>query len=209
MKRMRMFFSVVLLLISAFVITGGRASGALAQDSNLVGHALVGTWLADTDTSDDSNPPSLFVFTSDGIYLQTDADGTAGYGVWKATSETTADLTAYFLSGDSEGNFYGMAIVRGSITLSADGMSFTAPFTLEIVDPTGATSGQAGPGEASGTKLSVETMGVPVGTMDELFGDDGGDGGDGGDQSGSGNEESQDGERRRTHILMCHRLIPA
>jgi plastocyanin len=45
----------------------------------------------------------------------------------------------------------------------------TATYTLEFVDAGGTATGQYGPGQVSGTRIAVELMGEPVGTLEELF----------------------------------------
>src|SRR4051794_25992796 len=94
--------SIVVLLIALLALSFG--SGAVAQDTtSMQGHPLVGTWLADTDLEDDENPLDTFVFSSDGAYIEIDANGDSSLGVWQATGATTANLTIVAGEGDDEG----------------------------------------------------------------------------------------------------------
>ena len=156
------------LLLGVVFVAGRPAAPVHAQSGTPVpttaGHPLVGAWLLDTDVSDPTNPPSLAVFTSDGIYQQTNADGTDGYGVWTATGPQTANVTIVF-NNQEKGAFAGSTKVRASVTLDGSQTSFTAPYTLEFTSPDGKSSGELGPAIARGTRIEAETMGTPVGTI--------------------------------------------
>jgi hypothetical protein len=58
--------------------------------------------------------------------------------------------------------------VRASITV--DGDSLSAEYTIEVHGGE-APSGGYGPGQVTGSRVVVEPMGTPVGSLDELFGD--------------------------------------
>ena len=153
------------------VALASRAFATSAQDATPTvstgGHPIVGTWIADTDESDPSNLPSLFLFNSDGSYVQSDAGGGNGFGAWSATGANTANLTIYFQEAEN-GNFVGTLKVRASITVADDGQSFNAPYTLEYVSPDGQASGEYGPSTATGIKITVEPMGTPKGPTSDL-----------------------------------------
>lgn len=173
MRRLSIFVSVLLIAIVGIIAAGRSFTSVQAQSSTpMPGHPLVGSWNANTDASNPTNPPSLFIFTSDGIYTEVDADGTTAIGAWQATGANTANLYAVSNQTDDNGKFVGRLIIRASITVSADGQSFTAPYTLELTPPMagGKSTGQAGPGMATGTKIAVEAMGTPVMTIPQLMG---------------------------------------
>ena len=94
------------------------------------GGAVVGSWLADTDTEEPSNPPSLLVFHADGTYVEVN-DGGAGAGAWAATGARTADLTIHFI----EGGDGGLMTIRAAVEVAADGQSLTAQYTIEFTGP--------------------------------------------------------------------------
>jgi hypothetical protein len=148
------------LLLCIFAISTASIS---AQGSDLAGHPLVGSWVLDSDVADPENPDSMVVFTSDGVFLETDPDGTTGVGVWESTGDTTGQVTFWYVSMD------GVLVVRAGIEVSADGMIFTADYTVEFVDPAGESMGEYGPGQAEATRAEVEPMGTPAGTLEDLF----------------------------------------
>ena len=113
----------------------------------------------------EGDQPESVVFSADGGYVDVDSEGTVLLGVWEPTGDTTANLTitAY---DQEEGAFR----IRASFEVAADGQSFTASFTFELLDPkTGDGMGQYGPGTATGTRMVAEAPGTPVGSLEDLF----------------------------------------
>ncbi len=174
MKRSTLFLSVALsgmLVVLGVLAVGMSGRGASAQDATTEGHPLVGTWIANTDPAGGSVPHDVFIFGSDGTYIEQDADGTTQLGAWEATGPTTATLTVVaFESEDEDDSVVSSYKIRGTIEVGADGNSFTAQYTLEFIYPDGTSTGEAGPGTATGTRLVVEAPGTPDATLDELFG---------------------------------------
>lgn len=162
--------STFLLLSGVFAIgvllVGGRAI-ATAQTSSgpdYSGHPLVGSWSLISDP-DPEAPPSQDVFSPDGAYIEVDGEGGVVIGAWEPTGDTTANMM--FTGYDPDGSGFR---VRASIEVAADGQSFTANYTLEMIDPvSGSGSGEYGPSPATGTRLTVEPQGTPVGTMEDFF----------------------------------------
>jgi len=157
--------AVVLLALAA----AGLRAGVGAQDVAVQGHPLVGTWLADTDPENPDNAVDVFRFGADGGYAELDANGDASIGAWEATGETTATLTVVQGQADDEGTNFGTFTLRASIEVGADGDSFTAEYTFELVRPDGTSGGEAGPGTATGERLVVEGPGTPAMTFEEFF----------------------------------------
>ena len=159
-----MLLSTVLAFVALFA--GGRAV-AIAQTSTVPdysGHPLVGSWLLHTDPEPGA-PPSTAVFSSDGAYIEVDGEGGTVIGAWEPTGDTTANMM--FTGYDPDGSGFR---IRASIEVAADGQTLSATYTLEFIDPaTGNGSGEYGPVDATGTRLTVEPMGTPVGTMEDLF----------------------------------------
>jgi len=174
MRRLSALVSILVVALIGGVVLGRSVSAQDATpvaEASLAGHPLVGAWVLDTDTADPENPPSLVVFTADGIYNQHDYDGTAGVGSWDATGPTSANLTFFSYFPDEEGNLGGGSIVRAELEVAADGHSLTATYTVEVINPAGPFGEQYGPGTASGERIAVESMGEPVGSLDDLFSD--------------------------------------
>ena len=158
MRRMTTLLLAVVMLGIALV--GGGAL-VTAQDGGGADHPLVGTWTLVVE----GEQPESVVFTADGGYVDVDSEGTVFLGVWESTGDTTANLTITVYD-EEEGAFR----IRASIEVAADGQSFTASYTLELLDPaTGEGMGEYGPGTATGTRLMAEAPGTPVGSFEDLF----------------------------------------
>jgi hypothetical protein len=168
--------SSMLAVLHAIVGLGAFATNSpshiSAQNADLAGHPLVGTWILNTNVDKPSKPPTLASFGAAGIYSQVAADGAVGIGAWQATGERTAELTFHEL-GSEDGNYRGMVTIRAALEAAAHGQSLTATYTLEITDPDGTGPGQYGPVTVTGTKVVVEPMGTPVGSIEDLFAEEG------------------------------------
>jgi hypothetical protein len=172
--------ATVLLSVVALVLVGLVGLGRVgAQEATPVAgppettpvagtHPIVGSWLADTDADDPTNPPALFAFHADGTYVQSEVEGVS-VGTWEATGDRTATLTLHSIFLDEAGGQF-MVTVRAAIEVAADGQSFAASFTLELTLPDGTSTGEYGPGTATGTRIAVEVPGEPVGPLEDLFG---------------------------------------
>jgi hypothetical protein len=168
--------AIVLAMVLTF--TGGLTVAAQlvqAQDDGMAtqGHVLVGAWLADTEETDANPFDAVFLFHDDGTYVEFDAAGedspgeTDG-GVWSPTGPQTADLTIVQVVTNDEG-VNGKFTIRASIQVADDGQSFTAQYTFELDEATGMV-GEYGPGTVTATRITVEPMGTPVGSIEDLFG---------------------------------------
>ena len=49
-------------------------------------------------------------------------------------------MTLRFFPADETVPFLGLAIIRGTVEVAADGLTFTAPYTLEVIAPDGTKS---------------------------------------------------------------------
>ena len=167
---------VLVTLVSLFAVAlSGRSSSVTAQQATpIAGNqpSFVGSWMLDTDTEDPSNSPEIATFYADGAYLEVATDG-VGTGRWESTANGSANLNIWFLQTDDHGDYAGTTIVRATVHLAADGQSFDADYTLELMMPDGSMSGQYGPAHAHGDRLSIEPMGAPVGPISELFQEEG------------------------------------
>ncbi len=119
-------------------------------------HPIVGTW---SITVAGETVPFVAAFLSDGVFIEI-SEGDFSIGVWEATGPDTAAMTYH--ATDEEGT----VTVRAS--LAVDGDDITAEFTIEFAGE-GAPEGQHGPGQAEGSRVAVDPMGEPVGSLDELF----------------------------------------
>ncbi len=173
MRRLVTLFSAAtLLLVGGVIGTSAVASGATdtTLPSSTEAHPLVGTWMI-SDTSDPENPsPFVAAFSADGTFVQVE-EGDVGLGVWEPTGPTSAALTiTEQLSAEEMGIEGASFTLRATIEVAPDGQSLTAEYTVELSGAEGAPTGEYGPGSATGTRVVVEPMGTPVGSLEELFG---------------------------------------
>jgi hypothetical protein len=134
------------------------------------GHPVIGSWiLVDVSDPESESAPFLAAFWSDGIFEQTDPGGASGYGAWEPTGPSSATLTFVTQLADEEGGDAGSLTVRAVGEVSPDGQTLTAEYTMEFVGE-GAPPGEYGPGAVTGTRIRVEPMGAPAGSLNELFG---------------------------------------
>ena len=168
MRSIRVLVVLFVFVAASAVVLASRPAGA--QDGTppaMSTHPLVGAWVLDGDVDDPVNPPELVVFTADGLYLGSDVFGKNTVGVWESTGARSAAFTLAFPVSGAEASG-ALVQVRGTVEVAGDGQGFTAPYTLEIAAPDGARTGEYGPGTATGTRMVVEPMGEPQGTMAKL-----------------------------------------
>jgi hypothetical protein len=144
-------------------------AGGTGAHAATTAHPLVGVWIV---TSDDVGGVDLATFHADGTSQVSTPDGSVGYGPWRPTGPDTADQTIVFRVVE-DGQDAGMVWVRASLTLDGPD-ALTVDYTVEFVGADGSTTGQAGPATSHGTRVNVEPMGTPVGTMEDVFGEEGG-----------------------------------
>jgi hypothetical protein len=145
-------------VIGTSSVASGSTDTTVPSDAATTANPIVGTWtLADVGFEDE---PFTAAFLSDGVYVEVNF-GDVGIGVWEATGP---DTVAMSYSNTTE---EGSVTVRASITV--DGDSLSADYTVELHGES-VPPGEYGPGEVTGTRVVVEPMGTPVGSLDELFG---------------------------------------
>lgn len=170
MHRISVFLSVfILALIGMGAVL--MAPSAAAQDATPVAagdHPLIGTWLLSSDPEPGA-APSVVIFSADGGYVENE-QGDISLGRWAQTGPQTGNMTFVSVFANEEtGEYEGLFKIRASIEVAADGQSFAAEYTIDVVDADGTSPGEYGPGTATATRVSVETMGTPVGTLDDFF----------------------------------------
>jgi hypothetical protein len=171
MRRLVTLFSAAALsLVGGVIGTSAVASGSTdtTLPASTEAHPLIGTWMI-TDTSEDPQDPSTSVsaFVPGGTWVQLE-EGEFSLGVWEPTGPTSAALTFAAQIPAEEGG--GTFTIRATVEVAPDGQSLTADYTIEVSDVEGAPPGEYGPGSVTGTRVVVEPMGTPVGSLEELFG---------------------------------------
>ena len=132
------------------------------------GHPIVGAWILIVD-DDPEAPPTLSAFSADGIYHDSEFEGGGGMGAWEATGPTSAALTLVQQFPTEDDESAEQVTIRATIEVDPDGQSFTGEYTIELAGE-GAPAGEYGPGTVTGTRIVVEPMGTPAGSLDDLFG---------------------------------------
>ena len=162
MRRLVLVSAATLSLVGGISATSAMASASTAppmpSDGARAVNPIVGTWTL-IDTSDPESPPFTGVFLPEGAYVEVDT-GDVAIGVWEATGPDTVAMS--YTSWDDEGSI----TVRASITVDGDHLS--ADYTLQFVGDV-APSGEYGPGQMTGFRADVSSMGTPIGSLDELF----------------------------------------
>lgn len=172
MNRSRVHVTVafaLLLSLVGIIAIGWSPGPTNAQEASMQGHALVGTWLVDNDPDSDTNLPETISFSSDGTLVDVQGSDVT-LGVWQPTGPSTATVTFTQYWADDNGDYAGGSVVRASVEIAADGNSFTAQYNVEILNPDGTSTGQAGPGTVTATRVVAEAPGTPVMGLEELFG---------------------------------------
>ncbi len=84
-------------------------------------------------------------FHDDGSYISVDnappTDQKPGFGRWRHLNGVNYRLAFQFFTFNSDGSFSGSRKIRSSIVLAADGNSYTADITTEVVAPDGSVVG--------------------------------------------------------------------
>lgn len=159
--------ALLLSLVGIVAVVPARM-GANAQDVSTQGHPLVGTWMIDNDPAADNDVPESVTFSSDGALV--DVQGTETMlGVWTPTGASTAVVMFSQYFADDSDAYDGGFTIRATVEVSADGNSFTGEYTLEVLNPDGTSTGQAGPGTVTGARVIAEAPGTPVMTIEELI----------------------------------------
>ena len=158
---------------AAVLLVGGLAVSTAVQATTpptevpADGDPIVGAWLLTVDEFP-GGPPQLVAAHADGTYHEVDADGITAIGSWEATGPSSFNLTfiAHF-AADDVGSVW-MQTFRAAGEVSEDGQSFTAEFTVEYTGE-GAPAGEYGPGHVTATRINVEPIGTPAGSLEDLF----------------------------------------
>ena len=171
--------------LAATLGLGHSASPAYAQDADLSGHPLTGTWMAMANPPLPEDPqfaaPSLFA--ADGTVLllhpvtQRGPQGpiftSVAVGTWEPDAERRAHFTAVQSLSDAEGTFLGTVTIDGYPEASADGQTFVddgSRVMVSIRDASGAIvdqvvpTGQPAGRPVTGVRMGVGSPGFPSGT---------------------------------------------
>ena len=144
-----LFLVVAVLLAGMGLLVHTSASAQGAGDEAMAGHPAVGAWSLATSDGE----VSVLAFTSDGILLDTEQDGSGGAGSWNAADETTAAFTLVILG--SEEDMPLSITVRGTFTVDAATDTASLEYSLTVLGGDG-TLYFSGEGTGTATRIPVE-----------------------------------------------------
>jgi hypothetical protein len=118
MRRIVLGIRGVLLGIAVLMAgIGVLAHSSLAQgaaDESLSGHPVVGAWSLLTEDGE----ISVVAFTSDGVLIDAEQDGSSGIGSWQAADDTTAAFTFILLASEEDSSY--SITIRGTFAVNGD-----------------------------------------------------------------------------------------
>lgn len=117
-------------------------------------HPLVGSWIPPP-----MGPRGFEMFHADGtVTIANVLDGT-GIGVWRPTDERSGEFIVMWPSRNVfEGEYReGRTVLRGTVTVSDDGASYTGTYHVETSTMIG-TEPMTYEGETSGTRMSIDQV---------------------------------------------------
>jgi hypothetical protein len=137
------------------------ARTAAAQDGTpaaMVGHPVVGTWIVDRNPDDQTDSPTVNIFTADGgVFDPLLAVG----GAWQATGPRAATVTLLGLIDNGAG---GYLAIRSAIEVDEAGTTLAGSHAVTIVAPDGTVLNTI-QGHGRSTRLVVqgpEAAGTPL-----------------------------------------------
>jgi hypothetical protein len=153
MHRASLIVSVIAIVLFG-LIASGRTGPTAAQDGTPMAaeQGFIGSWQVIVSFAEGPPSRSLGTIDADGTIVSSIAPimpwpGAPGdvlfvssaHGAWEATGSDSAIVTFLGLVADGQGNLFGTATVRASITLDPDGETFSGSNMLTIADLEGTT----------------------------------------------------------------------
>jgi hypothetical protein len=158
------------------LIASGRTGPTAAQDGTPVGvgKGFVGSWQVIASFAEGPPSRSLGTIDADGTIVTSippvmpwpGAPGdvlflSSAHGAWEATGSDSAIVTFVGLVADGQGNLFGTATIRASITLDPDGETFSGSNTVTIADAAGNTVATR-QGTIQATRIVAEAPEMPA-----------------------------------------------
>jgi hypothetical protein len=142
----------------ALAATTRQAAAQDATPTAMAGHPLVGTWIVDRNPDDQTDSPTILIYTPDGsIFDPLLAVG----GAWQATGPRSATVTLLGLIDSGAG---GYIAIRSTVEVDEAGTTIAGSDTVTIVAPDG-TARNTLQGHGRATRLLVqgpEAAGTPL-----------------------------------------------
>jgi hypothetical protein len=153
MRRTSLIISVFAVMLFGF-IAPGRTAPTAAQDATPMADSqgFIGSWQVIVSFAQGPPSRSLGTIDADGTIVASIAPimpwpGAPGdvlflssaHGAWEATGSDSSIVTFLALLADGQGNLFGTATIRASITLDPDGETFSGSNMVTIADLEGTT----------------------------------------------------------------------
>lgn len=156
MSRMLIVLGIAVGFLGASMI--GRADHRTS--ASLAPHPAIGAWQWHNDPAD-ARHVSYVTFHVDGTYLEVGM-GATGVGLWRSTGDRSVEVTSFVPDIAPDPNRYepGTGIIRHAYTVDEAGDTITGSYDVEMRMPNDLLVVQAGPFQATGTRLQIEPMGA-------------------------------------------------
>src|SRR3954447_23271778 len=156
---------LALVLIALGVGSALWIPGLQAASKPPASHQLVGAWQLNMETDAPVRHPALAVFTSDGTVLFFDPTGPVTVGSWSELSERAGQLTSYAYAAPTDTECTGGRILGGVAEAGDAGEQLTMIYTVQCFDVTGTLVNERGPITATGARIAVAAIPLPVATV--------------------------------------------
>ena len=177
MRRATLVVSILALALLS-QLAANRSPATNAQDAtSMAGQEFVGSWRL--NVTEAQAPPflALGTFGAEGTVVvspppvvppsphgpATVVHTSAGHGAWEAAGPDAAIVTFVLLAADEQGNLFATRTVRASLTLGADGQSFSGKFEATVADPGGNVMATES-GVIQATRIIAEAPGTQAAT---------------------------------------------
>ena len=135
---------------------------------------FTGSWRVQVDAPNGTREQALMTFAEDGSVLCSPApalsqpaahDGvvflSTGHGAWATAGAGAAVITYSVLASDGRGQPFGVATIRGQLTLDADGHAFSGAGVRTVVNPQGMTVA-TNPATVRATRVVAEAPAMSI-----------------------------------------------
>jgi hypothetical protein len=149
MRRLSILISVTAILLLGLIATP-RLGPTTAQEAT-DGPDLAGSWRVVVSRADGATFLSLHTYGAEGTVVVSGLPAqpappggqpgvvffSPAHGTWEATGPESANLTYVHLRADADGQPLGPVTIRNTLTLAADGQTFTSEAVTTLADPEG------------------------------------------------------------------------
>lgn len=119
----------------AGLLLTGQAPKARAQDA--ADNPIIGAWMTHASSTTAGVQANLLAFMPGGVVMHAASNfpQSAGIGAWYDAGDGTVVYSLIYRRMDLSGAFIGSTRLNARVTVAADGLSYTSPYTTELTDP--------------------------------------------------------------------------